>query len=170
MINSGYSNLLRKIPGILIFLGAFFCLHGDKEKTEKLLVGIWQDSPVMASGWGEAYQFFPDGKFILNHNQMDCGKRELSLLGTWSIEKAYLILKVSSRKVVKGGKKVKSSGSCASEYDIEGGQTVTENLPAPKKIRLKISNTKADAEFPLPVIGFDKQKYWKLREDPKDYQ
>jgi hypothetical protein len=170
MINAVSCSMPGKILCTLFFIAAFFSAHSEPGKTEKLLVGIWQDSPIMASGWGEAYQFFSDGKFILNHNQMDCGKRELSLLGTWKIEDQHLLLEVKSRKVIKGGKEVEASASCASKLDIEGGEIVIESLKSPKKMKLKIGKIKPDPEYPQAGIKLGKHQYWKMREDPKDYQ
>jgi hypothetical protein len=57
------------------------------------LIGIWQVSPVMASGWEDSLQFFPNGFVIHRYNQMDCAKREILRAGTWSYQNHALTLR-----------------------------------------------------------------------------
>lgn len=85
------------------------------------LIGIWHISPIVAAGYGELIYFYPDYTFKITGNQMDWGNRLSSISGTWSIEVNALILEVTEKSVLTGGKIVEGYASCASDFAIEGG-------------------------------------------------
>ena len=153
---------------IIAFLSFF--IHSAGAATKNKLIGIWQDAPVIASGWGDVYRFFESGKFIFNANQMECDKRLLEYSGLWKITENVLTLEIKSRTVLKGGKEIEATGSCGSDVEIEGGKKVKETLKQSKVIKLKLSRIKFDEEFKHSVIRLNGIRYWKHRDDPEDYQ
>ena len=145
-------------------------VNGDKESVKVSLIGIWQDAPVIGSGWSNVYRFYDSGKFIFNPNQMECDKRELERTGMWRIDGNSLILEIRTRTVLKGGKRVEATGSCGSDGEIEGGREFVEKLKKPKIIKMKIGNLYFDREFKHSVIMLNGKRYWKHRDDPDDYR
>lgn len=136
--------------------------------SQETLTGIWQDAPALGSGWGENYRFFEDGSFAFSHSQMDCQDSIISLGGFYKVKRNRLKLKFISIEYIQGGKLVPASGSCGSEYALEGGNIVTESFVDKKK--LKISSIEPDPEFDhLHFILIGGVKYWKLGWDPKEY-
>ncbi len=176
---SGYSSLvyIRKDPDMAFMHGsdAFHRLLSVYESTlspvERRLVGVWQDSPVMASGWGDTYLFHHDGKFVFYANQMDCGKRLAAEYGTWRCEGTVLHLVVTMRMVIEGGKLVPASGSCASKYEIEGGKPVMrDTAPASRKLRWKAPSLDRDAPAARYRISIDGRNYWRFSIRVEDYR
>src|SRR5688572_12504300 len=109
---------LHRILLILSILSS--CRHSQAPEVNarSALRGVWQDSPKMASGWSDTFQFFEDGHFVFNHNQMNCEKRELSYSGRWGISQGDLTLQVESRRILEGGHLEEALGSCASEKEL----------------------------------------------------
>lgn len=133
------------------------------------LVGIWQASKTMATGWNDTYQFFPDGKFIFHANQMDCSKRIVSQSGEWN---GYLSIQllIKEQVVMVGGKLVKADGSCGSKYKLVGAKEEKMTL-TPSKINVM--------EIPFGIFTedeskrwttlFGKKRFWKYSSDPTKY-
>lgn len=136
---------------------------------ERCLVGVWQDSPVMASGWGDTYQFYHDGNFVFNTNQMDCGTRLLAEHGSWQIEGKRIRLVIKKETVIQGGKRVPATGSCGSEYEIEGGKTVTEKTKVREKT-LRIEAFHFDEEFNKNRVIINGKKFWRFSLRAEDYR
>lgn len=139
----------------------------------KEFVGIWQDSPEIASGWSDTYQFFDNGDFVYRYNQMICDKRTLNYSGTWEIVGDKIEVTVSEKTIVVGGKLVPSSESCGSDYEIEGGEEKKERNIESYTIQLSTMMTDTigpdDDQRILASWNFDKKRFWKMESDPSKY-
>jgi hypothetical protein len=151
-------------------------INAHKETYKLELIGVWQDSRIIAAGWSNAFRFFQDGRFIFNTNQMDCESRDRTLSGTWKFKPGYLVLDVISEGVVVGGTLVEAQGSCGSDKDIEGGKLIDKSVSLKRVINKSISKIMVDSgvdcfgeSYQRPVIQIDGKKYWKFSNDPAEY-
>lgn len=143
--------------------------------------GVWQDIPEVASGWGNAFQFFADGRFVFNHSQMDCGKRELSYSGHWRTTDSGLTVSIEKRRILMGGHMEKAMGSCASDLQLADAveKVLAEVPPRERVVSLGQLDTVLVAHFnyrtgreeshPIPKMTIGGKPYWKLRDDPNSY-
>ena len=151
---------------ILAFISSISLSH-DKPN----LIGIWQNLPFMGSGWGDNFQFFDNGTYKFNFNQMVCDNRTISVLGDWSIEKnGNLKLTVKQDIIIEGGKLIKATGSCASDFEIEGGEIKTiSHVPLETKF-IKLTDFIIDKENNnLESLKFDGTQLWRIEKDPQNY-
>lgn len=134
------------------------------------LVGVWQDSRLVASGWSNTFLFFNDGKFKFFYNQMDCAKRETSYSGKWKVKDDELRLTIIKKNIIEGGKLELSSGSCASDSMIVGGIGKTVKLRPSQEIIYSVSPVYVDTEDDIQRIKvyIDAIPYWKFSDDPKE--
>ena len=161
--------LLAAIFGILLLIGNISAQEKNADKLiQAEMIGIWQAGPSVGSGMDDNFQFFADGKFRFNYNQMDGTKRILSYGGNWKISGVKLILTIEKMTVLIGGKWTKSSGSIATEYEIEGGEILELKISPAKKLKLNLS--KFIKEELHQTTKIDGVKYWKLSSDPKTYE
>ncbi|MFZ4592578.1 MAG: hypothetical protein ACOYN6_16375 [Ignavibacteria bacterium] len=135
------------------------------------LVGIWQDSPVVAAGWSDTYLFYSDGKFVFNYSQMVCDSRDVSYSGTWELrDEGKLNLTIKNKTMIVGGALVKASGSCASEYEIEGGEEKIIELTNQENISIILSDFTIDTEnHSIGTMLFNGSRFWRMSNDPKNY-
>jgi hypothetical protein len=154
---------MKLILTLLLFIPfAGFCQQTD-------LTGIWQDSPSVGSGWSDTYQFFKGGTVIFNYNQMICDKRTISYKGNWEIDnKGSLIITIIHKTIIEGGKLVPATGSCASEFEIEGGKVKTVTPDTPEKISIKLSEHKQDNED-RETIKMNGIQFWRMNINPDNY-
>lgn len=138
----------------------------DKDLREKL-VGVWHASPYVAAGMNDNFQFFEDGTFKFNYNQMILSKRSISYSGRWEISQGKLILTVTEKTDIVGGKKIKSELS-ADGFEIEGGEQVAAKVKPAAKQTKTLSKITQDEIYKMMQIGG--VKYWKLSDDPKSYE
>lgn len=139
-----------------------------QEKVEDKLVGVWQASAAMGSGWSDTYRFSPDGKFIFHANQMDCAKRIVSQSGTWTLKNNTIILTITERVVMVGGKLVPATGSCGSDYELVDAREEKMTRKMPWRLNLPLGKfTKDDLE--RLTTKFGKTRFWKYNTDPTQY-
>jgi hypothetical protein len=137
--------------------------------SEQELIGIWQVSPSMASGWDDAYQFFDSGEFIFNTSQMNCEERNRSFAGTWKLTDTHLELTIRQRVVLEGGQLVESV-ICATAYEIEGGELKTYGLEKSEIKSLSISAiTPDEGNMNRDKITLENKPFWKISDDPSSY-
>jgi hypothetical protein len=157
----------------------FTCLTIDlfgQSKSDSLS-GVWQDMPYIASGWSNTYQFFSDGTFRFNYNQMDCSKRLISKSGDWTIlDTVNLRLSIDNYKIIKGGKLIDSDGSCATEKMIEGGE-IQDSIPANATIEehtisnifsIGLLDFNGDT-INMQALGIDSVLFFQINNDPSFY-
>lgn len=135
----------------------------------KDLIGIWQDSPQVAAGWSETFQFFEDGSYVYRYSQMDCTKRLLSYAGTWKlVGEDELRMTMTSRTILEGGSEVPSSGSC--DFEIQGGHVKKIMLEDLQSVDLILSTTVIDTDNGnLRTRFFGDRQFWKHEDDPNKY-
>ena len=126
------------------------------------LVGVWQDSDVLASGWSNSFLFFKDGTYTFFLSQMDCSKRLLSYSGKWKINEDVMMLTIEKRVIVEGGVMIKSTGSCGSDSTLIDGKEKTVKVRPKEKLEYAVSkiytdNSSGDAR---KYIYIDAMKYW----------
>ena len=164
------TNPMSVLKKILLFILIIVSLSFADDKVN--LIGIWQDAPEIASGWSDTYQIFPDGTFKFNYNQMKCDKQVISFMGNWKTDDSgTLILSIDQKVIVEGGTLVPSTGSCASEYEIEGG-TIKTIWPDSIEIKeFKLSQYHIDTENnDLETIRIGDKQFWKMEKDPSGYK
>jgi tetratricopeptide (TPR) repeat protein len=132
--------------------------------SENVFIGIWEDSPVAASGRGRAYIFYPDKKVKYLKSSMDCDNRILSKEGTWEYSENILQITFFENTILVGGELIESTGSCGSDYEIEGGEKETVTLEEPEN--LLIDNIKIINDKDKLRILLNNNKFWKWYNDP----
>lgn len=143
-------------------------MNTDVQNASANLVGVWQDMPIMASGWSNNYQFYKGGHFNYNHNQMACDDSVRTESGLYMLKKNKLILSFSERTVLVGAKLEPSTGSCGTEMELVGGEI--QVLAYTKKKKLKFSPISTDEEHAhLQSMSIGKGKYYKMMLNPEEY-
>ena len=136
------------------------------------LTGVWQDRNYPGSVWGNTYMFYPTGEFRFYFSQTDCSKRMVSYSGSWSLaEEEVIDLMITSKTLIEGGKLVPSTGNCASDSMIVGGDMKVLVLYVPEKMDLSISRIYKDndGDIQRDVIYIDGMKFWKFGNNPDDF-
>jgi len=156
---------------IILFVSIFtFYGSGKAQSTSDSIVGVWQDSKIVASGWSNTFLFFKNGKFKFFYNQMDCAKREISFSGRWKVTEDELKFIVTHKIIIKGGSLELSSGSCASDSMIVGGIEKTVKLKPSEKLIYSVSGVYTDNADDIQrlKIYIDAMPYWKFSDDPEE--
>jgi len=133
------------------------------------MIGIWQDSPEIASGYSDHYIFYSNGNFSFNYNQMVCDNRTIRYSGTWKLQRDSLYLTASDKTVIVGGKLVPTgeAGSCASDYYIEGGEKKT--IPFQDVQTLQLSDITIDSvKYDYKRRTFNGKPFWRIQDEPTD--
>jgi hypothetical protein len=152
-----------------VFLFVFFGLTNAQGSNDSL-IGVWQDSRLVASGWTNTFLFFKDGSFKFFYNQMDCSKRIVSYSGKWKVNEDELDLNVKKKAIIEGGHLELSNGSCASDSMIVGGVEKVVKLKPPEEIIYSLSEVYSDNQDDIPRIKIyiDAMPYWKFSDNPGD--
>jgi hypothetical protein len=132
------------------------------------LIGVWQDSPSLGSGWSSNFQFFEDGRFNYNHNQMNCTDSVITESGYYHYEDGILYLDYDSITYISGGQLIPSTGSCASEYEISGGE-ITVIAHEHSEGRIIETVNRLEAYDYIDRILIDGESWFHLLQDPNDY-
>jgi hypothetical protein len=128
------------------------------------MVGVWQASGSMGSGWNDRYQFYPSGAYAFIPNQMQCDKTTLAEAGTWKLTGSNLVLTKKVEILAIGGKLIPSSGSCVSKMMLSGYTKQTKFLETPQIITLVIKvRTKTESDN-YPSVYLDNVAYWKFND------
>ena len=158
------------IKAVIIILLLIFAGSGSAQIQRDSLVGVWQDSKIVASGWTNTFLFFNDGGYKFFYNQMDCSKREVSMSGNWKVKYDELKLTVNQKDIIEGGTVELSIGSCASDSMIVGGIEKTVFLKPSEKILYSVSAIYVDNADDIQrlKIYIDAMPYWKFSDNPKE--
>lgn len=165
------NNTIVTKSALVLFI--FIFVFSASVKSQSLgdsLVGVWQDSKAVASGWSNSFLFFKNGKFKFFYNQMDCAKREVSYSGKWKAKGDELILTILEKTVIEGGKLEPSTGSCASDSMIVGGFEETVRLQYEEKVLYSVSHVYIDYDDDIQrqKIYIDAMPYWKFSDYPHE--
>ena len=156
---------------IILFVSIFtFYDSGKAQSTSDSIVGVWQDSKIVASGWSNTFLFFKNGEFKFFYNQMDCAKREISFSGRWKVSDDELKLTVTHKIIIKGGTLELSTGSCATDSMIVGGIEKTIKLKPSEKLIYSVSGVYTDNADDIQrlKIYIDAMPYWKFSDEPEE--
>ncbi len=144
-------------------------LIAREDEQEKALIGVWQAASVMGAGWADTYRFFGDGAFRHLASQMDCAAREVSQTGTWALRKQNLVLRISERTVVEGGKLEPAIGSCGSKDQLVGGTSRIEKIAPAKEMVVPLTQVQKDADTERLTMRLGELQYWKYDDNPRRY-
>lgn len=144
-------------------------IDASQSHEDRTLIGIWQGIPFLGSGWADNYQFFEDGRFHFNHNQMACDDSLITESGTYSILGNTIQLNYTTYKVLSGATLEPATGSCASEYELVGGTIVERRLRRIETLELEFVSPLFDYEY-LERILLNGSEYFRMRHDPNDYE
>lgn len=139
-----------------------------RNSENRTIVGLWQGVPVVGSGWAATYQFYEDGTFKYNHNQMACDDSIYTEYGTYTLDAETLHLNFNKILYLQGGKLQPSTGSCASEMELIGGTEVTERINRSEQHKLKFVAPLLDYEY-LERILLDDSEWFRMAHNPDDY-
>ena len=137
--------------------------------SEKKLIGIWNDSPVLAAGWGTTWQFFPNGKVLFRYNTMDCDERNILKLGTWELEGTTLTVHFTTLGYLRGGELVEATGSCASDQELIHALPTLQKMEETETLTFTRVKPVFDSQFERDLVKLEGKRYWKLNVDPWDY-
>lgn len=144
-------------------------LVGDNYNYEDIIIGVWQASPAVGSGYADKYHFFEDMTFRFDYSQFNGEKRDISLYGTWELENNWLYITVKSKKTKVGGDFVKSIGSISSNYMLKNSEIVVEDLERELKIIYPLEEVIESVDSPL-YMTIGNVEYWRLTPNPDMYQ
>jgi tryptophan-rich sensory protein len=135
------------------------------------LIGVWQASPVMDSGWSHMYQFFPSGRFNFRISQMDYYAKDRGYSGYWQADQNNLELTIMSRTKITNITKANNceSNSCFSVFDAYPGAEATTTVlkyPETKTIMLKFCDSPENKELECLAFGnFADGRFYKFSDD-----
>lgn len=135
-------------------------------RISNYLIGIWQNSPSMGSGWSDHYNFYADGRFVYYISQMKCDKRINLRMGGWTMEGTNLVLTTTSEERMVGGKLVKSMGSCGTPLTLEGAKEELVQLTKPEVEVMAVERREMGPEDVHETINIGKNQFWKFDDDP----
>lgn len=150
------------------FVELWETIDQNMNHDDRTMIGVWQGIPVLGSGWSATYQFFEDGSFRFNHNQMDCSDSVLYEAGTYSISDDSITLNYATRSYLAGGTLEPSTGSCGSAFELVGGIETEEQYLAKEQLQLQYLSPLLDVNY-LERVKLDGMEWFRMLHDPNDY-
>ncbi len=150
------------------FLALQQTIDANTNHEEREIIGVWQGIPVVGSGWSSNYQFFEDGTFRYNHNQMDCSDSIIYESGRYAYTETHLTLTYSEIQFISGGRLEPASGSCGSAFELVGGEEVTQPMRRDEILTLQFVSPLLDYDY-LERILLDGTEWFRMMHDPNDY-
>lgn len=144
------------------FISVFLITNSSFSQTEDELIGSWQASEVVASGYNDTYTFNENRTFIFIFNQMDCAKRDVSFEGFWNLLNNEIELTLTAKTILVGGYYQVSGGSCASDSMLIGAELIKVNIEPAEKNILNISDFSKNLIEGMPKYKalFNNRKFW----------
>jgi len=166
---------MKKRNGLLILALLLPLLAGcPAQRTlsseEEAFVGFWHSAPALGGNtWGERYFFFPDGRFAFLYGEWpDENQRDVSFSGTWALEEDKLILNITEKVFLEGGKVIEDTVGEKWQGAVE--KTMRINPPKERTVTLTpLIDDDIFPEHPLKKTTFDGQSFWKTHNDPEAY-
>lgn len=155
---------MKKLTLLLLIIIKCSCLQAQS------LVGIWQlNTPEVSSGYLDTYQFFSNGTFRFNSSQYDALRRVITIGGKYKVQKDKLTFSVEyTMEKVGGVFKVGDIASGSDSWSITGGQI--KRVPLLKTITQYASIEAGIKDKEVDVIKINKAKYYKVDNDPENFQ
>ena len=126
------------------------------------LTGIWQDYPVMAAGWSDNYQFFPNKTFKFNYNQMDELKTNISYSGTYEIQDKTITFYVTEKTIIDKNNDIISN-------ILNKPEVISRTISEISEEKIKLKYTFNEDEITREVIKINGKKFYKMKYDPSNY-
>ena len=174
------SFVLAGILALLILVGVvcgyIFLQHHihSNNSVSSDMVGVWQNAPTMAAGWGTVYQFFPSGKFNYRISSMDCASRDRGYSGYWKLDQQnHLILTLVSNVHIVGGTENAAAGSCGTAFMIDGGKTKEENLSTQTTQAITLAQCQTNdslAYGPKDCLSINGTRFYRFSDNPNDQE
>lgn len=144
-------------------------VFGQEENEPRTLYGVWQEIPVVGSGWAATYHFYANKECAYLSNQMNCEDSIIGLYGTYKLKKRKIVFKFRVLKYVGGGELIPSDGSCASEYQLEGGTEMTKSIRRKEKFAYQFLSVDEDYDY-LERAMIDGIVWYRMLHDPADFE
>ena len=155
-----------KRPAVVLLIASAALSNAAWKPSD--LVGIWQTTHEIAAGWNANLCFFANGKVDEHTNQMDLDSRLRGHSGTWKLKGNTIYATYTTETVLVGGHRAKPGTTGDGEFSIIGYKIVTRPLKRAVTGVWKLGAlTKRDG-YPSALIG--KTRYWRMKNDPKDYE
>jgi len=134
---------------------------------EKKLIGIWQNFPFMAAGWSNTYTIYPNNKFVLRTNQMDCTRRLILKIGNWKLVNNELQVRYTNKQEIIGGEII-NEPPCGKK--IFNGNILLNDINPYEILNYKIEFLGNDTNNNnKPHIKLNNEDYWLMKKDPDEY-
>lgn len=157
---------MRFILGVILYVSMYInniFFHGT---DKKMIIGVWQFGCVeVNTGYFDTYQFFENGTFKFNTNQNDETRRIISIGGTYTLNKNYLVLHTTFINEIQGGYLVRSETAGGSGWGISGGKPITTQFQSPKADSITVDFCENEKGY----ILLDSRKYYLIEEDPNNF-
>lgn len=131
----------------------------------KDLIGIWHDGPVVSSGLGRTFTFYPDGSYKYRKAETDFLNRSLFITGDWEISGNQLKLSPKIEGVLEGGRV--EFDVVSGDSTIEGGHILEKELKR-EEISYVISHIEFNSDFQKKQITLNKMSYYKINDDTNE--
>jgi len=155
----------------LVMLSLYSCAQEKKANSNINydFVGVWQsDGFLESAAWPDAYQFYPDGRFVFNLSQYDGSKRILKIIGKYRVEGENLYLKVKFTEEAVGGRMTRSSTTTLSDsWELTDFTVERKEQKGSDEEVIKIGA--CDGESPKDCILLDGRSYFRMDKDPEKY-
>ncbi len=155
----GCENEIKKNNGLVV----------DKYDYENIIIGVWQASPSVGSGYDDKYHFFQDKSFRFDYNQYNGEERDISLYGKWRLEDSKLHITIYRKKTKIGGEFIKATPPSAPGYRLVNSEIVVKDLERELEIIYPLGEVIENFHSPL-YMTIGNVEYWKLTNDPNSYQ
>lgn len=141
----------------------------DLPFSHQTYVGLWQDSPLVASGYGHTYSFFSNGAVVERTNEMDGQRRLISQVGEWSIENGFMYIRHTHRIYLYGGELVKSSGSIASPKMLVNAEIKFEKHMDYRRVSIGPIDTREEFGMTMNSFEMDGLRWYRVGPEPTYY-
>lgn len=155
---------MKKLTLLLLIIIKCSCINAQS------LVGIWQlNTPEVSSGYLDTYQFFSNGTFRFNSSQYNALRRVITIGGKYKVQKDKVTFLVEyTMEKVGGVFKVGDVSSGSDSWSITGGQI--KRVPLLKTLTQYASIETGIKDKEVDVIKINKAKYYKVDNDPENFQ
>ena len=132
-------------------------------ELERILVGLWHNSPVVGSGFSERLLLEKEYSFVWFASQMDGMQRVRARSGYWKVTGGKLELYATEEIRWEGGRVVPAFASWGTDEVIEDARLVSETLLEPLLLIYDISEITIDKEvLDKRTVTIDGEVYWEL--------
>lgn len=142
-------------------------VHADIPNKYRVYVGVWQDSPLVAAGYGHTYSFFPNGAVIEGTNEMDGLRRLVNQVGTWVVDNGHISIVYTHRTYRYGGELVDASGSLATKKALVKTTTKFEEYPDTRYLVIGPIITTEEFGMKIDSCEINVVRWYRIMSNPK---